>query len=61
VAWGGHHEPPDEPRYTIYSPVPVKAVTHGHGHALPFTSSSDARLTHLSVTHEEGDRFEVSF
>jgi hypothetical protein len=48
-------------RYTIYSPVPVKAVRHGRGQALPFTSSSDARLTHLSVTHEEGDRFEVLF
>jgi hypothetical protein len=48
-------------RYSIYSPVPVKAVRHGRGQALPFTGSSDARLTHLSVTHEEGDRFEVSF
>jgi hypothetical protein len=47
--------------YTIYSTLPVKAVTHSRGQALPFTWSSDARLMHLSVTHEEGDRFEVSF
>jgi hypothetical protein len=48
-------------RYTIYSAVPVKAVRHGRGQALSFTASPDARLTHLSVTHEEGGRFEVSF
>lgn len=48
-------------RFTIYSTAPVKAVTHGRGQVLPFTGSPDARLTHLSVTHEEGDRFEVSF